>query len=43
MTDESKLTEIFNAEYINMVERFTGRKPEALSGNVSDDNNSLNL
>ena len=43
ITDESKLTEIFNTEYINIVERSTGSKPEAfaLSGKVSDDNTFL--
>ena len=41
ITDESKLTEIFNTEYINIVERSTGSKPETLSGKVSDDNTFL--
>ena len=41
ITDENKLTEIFNEEYINVVERFTGNKPEVLSGRVSNDINSL--
>ena len=34
ITDESNLTEIFNTEDINIVERSKGSKPEALSCKV---------
>ena len=41
ITDESKLTEIFNTEYINIVERSKGSKHAALSFKVSDDDTFL--
>ena len=45
MGDDQELTEIFNDHYINLVEKYSGKKPNSLAkdNGISDDHQVLRL